>query len=90
MVLAAAAALASAGLAGTLLGLYSRTYRQVQAPFTLGLMAFAGVFVVMNGFAAYVCVAMLDIIPEFLAPFLLVILALEAVGLGFLVRSTVT
>lgn len=83
-----ALALVDAGLSAILLALYARSYRKVKAPFTIGLMIFAAVFVAQNALAAYSYLALMLFFPDPVQPFMLAIMALEAVGLGMMVYST--
>jgi len=69
-------------LAGVLLALYSRIYAKTKAPFTVGLILFALAFLLENGLVVYSYSTMMDLVPDALAPFLLVVGILEAVGLG--------
>lgn len=73
-------------LAGVLLALYVRLYRRVHAPMTAGLAAFAGFFLAQNLFALTSFISTLALIPDTLAPLLLVIGLLEMGGLVFLLR----
>ncbi len=90
LVMMAAVALAGVdvGLASVLLAMYLRMYRNVRAPLTVGLAVFAGFFVVQSLVALLSYVAMLPIIPDEFAPFLVGIMALETGGLVFLASAT--
>jgi hypothetical protein len=83
-----AVALLDAALSGTLLVLYARSYREVKAPFTLGLVLFAAVFVAQNLLAAYSYLVLMVFFPEAVQPFMLAIMILEAVALGMMVYAT--
>ena len=69
-------------LAGVLLALYGRIYTKTKAPFTAGLILFALAFLLENGLVVYSYGTMMDLVPDALAPFLLVVGVLEAMGLG--------
>ena len=69
-------------LAGVLLALYGRIYAKTKAPFTVGLILFALAFLLENGLVVYSYGTMMDLVPDALAPFLLVVGVLEAMGLG--------
>lgn len=73
---------ANALLAAMLLAVYGGVYRTTKAPFTLALLLFAAAFLAHNAFLVYSFVTMMPIVPEAMAPSLLVIGGLEAVGLG--------
>ena len=90
MIGSAASALVSAGLSAALLAMYVRSYRRVRAAFTLGLIVFAGFFTALNALAAYASIIWMELVPPFLAPYLLGILLLEGIGLSFLVWTTAT
>jgi len=69
------------GLTGGLFVLYRRIYQQTRAAFSLGLVAFAGAFVVQNLLVVYSYLATMPIIPGPLSPYLFGIGASEAAGL---------
>jgi hypothetical protein len=69
-------------LAGLLLALYGRVYAKTKAPFTVGLLLFALAFLLENGLVVYSYGTMMDLVPDALAPYLLVVGILEASGLG--------
>ena len=69
-------------LAALLLGLYGRIYAKTKAPFTVGLIFFALAFLLENGLVVYSYGSMMALVPDALAPFLLVVGLLEALGLG--------
>ena len=73
---------ATAGLAAFLLGLYVQLYRRVPAPFTGGLTIFAGLFLVQNVVALLSFLFTIAIVPDALAPLLLIIGLLEFAGLA--------
>lgn len=74
-------------LASLLLATYWGMYRTVRAPLTTGLTLFSAFFVMQGLVALVTYLAMLPLIPDELAPLLVVITALEAVGLTFLLRA---
>jgi hypothetical protein len=69
-------------LAGLLLALYGRVYAKTKAPFTVGLLLFALAFLLDNGLVVYSYGTMMNLVPDALAPYLLVVGLLEASGLG--------
>lgn len=69
------------GLTAVLFSLYRRIYAQTRAVFSLGLLAFAGAFVVQNILVVYSYLATMPLIPDGLSPFLFGIGACEAMGL---------
>jgi hypothetical protein len=69
-------------LAGLLLVLYGRVYAKTKAPFTAGLILFALAFLLENGLVVYSYGTMMDLVPDVLAPYLLVVGLLEAAGLS--------
>lgn len=77
-------------LAGVLLAVYIRLYRRVHAPVSAGLASFAAFFLAQNLFALTSFISTINLIPDTLAPLLLVIGLLEMGGLGFLLRSALT
>jgi hypothetical protein len=81
------AAIVNAGLSGALLALYSRSYRKVKAPFTLGLIVFAAVFVAQNLLAVYSYLALMVFFPDPIQPYMLAIMSLEAVALAMMVYA---
>lgn len=78
----AAVALLDAALSAGLLAVYWRAYSRIKAPFTLGLMMFAGLFVIQNLLAAYSYLAMMALFPEAIQPYMLAVMALQALALG--------
>jgi hypothetical protein len=76
-----------AALAGVLLAVYVRLYRRVRASMTAGLAAVAGCFLIQNLFALASFISTIALIPDTLAPLLLVIGVLETGGLVLLLRS---
>ena len=79
--------LVDAGLAAGLLAVYARSYRQVKAPFTVGLMMFAALFLVQNLLAAYSYLSMMAFFPDPVQPYMLAVMALEAVALAIMLYS---
>ena len=87
MMLATALAVVDSVLAVLIFSVYLRLYRRVRAPLCQGLMVFS-VFLIAQGVASVITyVAMVAIIPDELAPLLVVMMALEALGLGVLLRT---
>ena len=87
MMLATALAVVDSVLAVLIFSVYLRLYRRVRAPLSQGLMVFS-VFLIAQGVASVITyVAMVAIIPVELAPLLVVMMALEALGLGVLLRT---
>ena len=80
-------ALVDAALSAGLLALYARSYRQVKAPFTMGLVMFAALFLVQNALAVYSYLAMMTFFPDPVQPYMLGVMALEALALGVMLRS---
>jgi hypothetical protein len=74
-------AIVNIGLSVVLILLYGRIYAKTKAPFTLGLLSFAVAFLLQNGLVAYSFGTMIALIPDALAPYLLGIGLLEAIGL---------
>jgi hypothetical protein len=73
---------ANIGLTAVLFGLYRRVYAQTRAAFSLGLLFFAGAFVVQNLLVLYSYWATMPLIPPVMSPYLFSIGATEAAGLG--------
>lgn len=73
--------LVNIGLTGALFALYRRVYAQTRAAFSLGLLLFAGAFVIQNLFVVYSYLATMPLIPDPLSPYLFVIGITEAAGL---------
>jgi hypothetical protein len=69
-------------LALSLVAVYSGVYRRMRTPFTIGLLLFAGAFLLQNGLVAYAYTTMMPLIPVSLGPYLLGIGILEAAGLS--------
>jgi len=86
------ATVALAGLnalfSGGLLFVYGKNYKAVKAPFTIGLMLFAGVFLVQNLLAAYAYLSMMMYFPDALHPYMMGIMALEALALGTMLYAS--
>ncbi len=80
-------ALVDAGLSAGLLALYAKSYRTVKAPFTLGLLLFAALFLVQNLLAAYSYLTMMGLYPDAVQPYMLGVMALEALALGLMLYS---
>jgi hypothetical protein len=68
-----------------LFALYRRVYAQTRAAFSLGLLLFAGAFVVQNLLVLYSYLATMPIIPAPMSPYLFSIAISEAVGLTAIV-----
>jgi len=88
MMVAAALAGVDIVLASLLLSVYLGMYRKVRAPLTMGLALFSTFFLVQGLVALVTYLAMLSLIPDLLAPLLVLMMALEAVGLAWLLRTT--
>src|SRR2546422_10998381 len=69
-------------LAALLLAMYGRIYAKTKAPFTGGLIFFALAFLLENGLAAYSYDSMMRLVPEALAPCVLVARTLAAPAPG--------
>jgi hypothetical protein len=69
------------GLTIVLFGLYRRIYAQTRAAFSLGLLFFAGAFVVQNLLVVYSYLATMPVIPPMMSPYLFSIGVTEGVGL---------
>ena len=82
MWLTVAVAIVDAALAGALLVVYGREYARVRAPFTLGLVMFAGFFLAQNVLAAYGYLVLMVFLPDNVQPIMLAIMLLEALALG--------
>jgi len=82
MYLTVTVALVDAALAGVLLMVYGRAYSRVRAPFTLGLVMFAGFFLAQNLLAAYGYLVLMVFLPDNVQPIMLAIMLLEAFALG--------
>ena len=90
MMVATALAVLDSVLAVLIFLVYWGVYRKVRAPLSQGLMVFS-VFLIAQGVVALATyVAMLAIIPDELAPLLVAMMGLEAVGLVILLRSART
>ena len=72
-------------LAGVLFGLYRRIYARTKSSFALALIVFAGAFVAQSVLIVYSYLAMMPIIPDELAPFLVATGLCETVGLSAVV-----
>ena len=77
----------SAGLSTLLLLIYGRSYSKVRAPFTLGLIIFAGSFLAQSLLAFYAFFTMMEFIPAWLAPEMAGIMAAQTLGLGVMLYS---
>lgn len=87
MMVATALAVIDSLLAVGIFSVYWRVYRRVRAPLSQGLVVFAGVLVAQGIVSLCTYVAMLSLIPDELAPLLVVMMGLEAVGLVVLLRT---
>ena len=70
------------GLTLLLFGLYRRVYKETRATFSLGLLLFAGAFVVQNLLVLYSYLATMPLIPAPMSPYLFFIGVSEGAGLG--------
>jgi hypothetical protein len=86
----AGVALVDAALSAALLIVYARVYWRVKAPFTVGLMMFAGLFLVQNLIAAYAYLSMMALFSDAVQPFMLAVMALEALALGVMLLFSKT
>lgn len=75
-------------LAVLMIGVYLRIYGKRKAPFTLGLIAFAGALLLQNMLVAYKCGTMMPLFPDAVAPYMFGIGFLEAAGLAALAWTT--
>jgi hypothetical protein len=75
-------------LAGGLLVVYAKAYRRVRAPFTLGLIMFAGFFVAQNLLALYAYLTMMHFFPEALHVYMVAIMAFEALALAVMLHAS--
>lgn len=82
-----AVAAVDAALSAGLLAVYARSYMRVKARFTVGLMMFAALFLVQNALAAYSYLTMMTFFPEPVQPYMLAVMALEALALGVMLYS---
>jgi hypothetical protein len=82
-------ALVDAGLSAGLLAVYALSFSRIKAPFTIGLMIFAGCFLAQNLLVVYGYFTMMDFIlaTAWYVPYMLAIMALQAVGLGVMLHS---
>lgn len=87
MMLATALAAVDSVLAILLLMVYYGVYRKIRAPLSTGLMVFSAFLVAQGLVALGTYVVMLSIIPDELAPLLVSMMALEAVGFAVLLRA---
>jgi hypothetical protein len=77
-----------------LIGLYFQSWRRIHSSLSMSLMTFAGFFLVQNlviiifWFVLYGLVPQAEAVVQGAAPYLTAINALEAIGLGNLVRVT--
>ena len=83
-----ALAAVNALLAGGLLIVYARSFTKVRAPFTLGLMMFAGFFVAQNLLAVFAYLTMMHYFPEGLHVYMVAIMAFEALALAVMLYSS--
>ena len=74
--------IANIALTVVLFGLYRRVYAQTRAAFSLGLLFFAGAFVVQNLIVLYSYLATMPLIPPEMSPYLFSIGVTEGAGLG--------
>jgi len=87
MLATAVMAAVDAGLSGALLALYARSFTQLRAPFTIGLVVFAALFLLQNLLALYAYATMMDYVPAALAPYMLGIMVVEGIALGAMLYS---
>ncbi len=76
-------------LAAFMVLLYLRIYSRSKAPFTLGLIVFAGALLLQNGLVAYTCGTMMPLFPDAVAPYLFGIGLFEAAGLAAMAWTTI-
>lgn len=88
MLATAALAAVNAALALGLLAVYLKSFTKTRAPFTVGLILFALFFLAHNVLSVYAYISMMELVPSALAPYMLVIMAFEAVGLGVMLVSS--
>ena len=83
-------ALLDAALSTGLLIVYASTFSKVRAPFTIGLMMFAGCFLAQNLLIVYGYFTMMEFIlaTSWYVPYILGIMALQAVGLAVMLYSS--
>lgn len=90
MMLATALAGVDLVLAVLLLSVYWGVYREIRAPVSKGLAVFS-VFLMAQGIVALIAyIEMLAVIPDELAPFLALMMGLEAVAAAVLLRTART
>ena len=77
-----------AALAGGLLLVYGRNYAKVRAPFTLGLVMFAGFFLAQNLVALYAYLTMMQFFPPELHVYMVAIMAFEALALAVMLYAS--
>jgi hypothetical protein len=75
----------SIALAGGLFAMYRRIYAQSRSGFGVALLVFAGAFVVQSALTVYSYLTAMPLIPTSFSPFLFMIGACEATGLGAMV-----
>jgi hypothetical protein len=90
VLLTLALALIDAALSAGLLAVYAQSFRKVRAPFTIGLMIFAACFVAQNLLIVYGYFSMMEFIlaASWYVPYILGIMAIQAVGLGVMLYSS--
>ena len=76
-----------AALSVGLMAVYVRSYGRVRAPFTLGLLAFAGLFLAQNLLALYAYGSMMEVFPAAVAPYMLGIMVCEGAALAGMLYS---
>ena len=73
---------ANIGLTVALFALYRRVYARTRAAFSLGLVFFAGAFVVQNLIVLYSYLTTMPLIPAVMSPYLFAIGITECAGLS--------
>lgn len=87
MMLSIGVGVANIALALGLLVIYGGIYAGTKARFTLALLAFAVAFLAQNALVVYSYVTMMPIVPAAMNPYLFLIGAFQAVGLGAILWS---
>lgn len=71
-----------AALSVALMAVYAKSYSKVRAPFTLGLIVFAALFLAQNLLALYAYASMMEVFPASVGPYMLGIMVTEGAALG--------
>jgi hypothetical protein len=88
MVIIAGVSLANITILSVLLIIYAKIYKSIRAVFTIGLMFFAGLFMLHNIISIYAYFAMEPFYTEGLLPYFVAISIAELAGIAILLKVT--